>query len=107
LTGVTKVLVVAEPTVSGWHDMLRAISLADFFRVGICVCVNRADINPELTSQIEQFCRENQYQFLGTIPQDDSVIKAQLKAQSVLDVYPDSPASRAIENIFNAVIQEL
>lgn len=107
LTGVSLVLVVAEPTVSGWHDMLRAVSLANFFRVSVAVCVNRADINPEITRQIEQFCKDNGYQFLGSIPFDETVVKAQLEGQSVLEVYPDSPASLAIERIFNSIQHSL
>ncbi len=103
LTGVSMVLVVAEPTVSGWHDMMRVISLASFFNIPCSVCVNRADINDEMTRSIETFCREESILFLGVIPVDEHVVEAQLKGHSVVEAFPESPASRAIEEVYNAL----
>jgi MinD superfamily P-loop ATPase len=45
LGGATAALIVTEPTVAGRHDMERVAQLADFFRVPVLVCVNKADLN--------------------------------------------------------------
>jgi len=61
LTGASQVLVVTEPTVSGEHDLERVLSLTRHFQIPAAVCVNKWDINPEMTdtsavtrAQIEQ-----------------------------------------------------
>jgi MinD superfamily P-loop ATPase len=46
--GASAVLIVAEPTVSGKHDMERVSELAAFFKVPAMLCVNKFDLNPEM-----------------------------------------------------------
>ncbi len=58
LGGATAVLIVAEPTVSGRHDMERVAELAAFFKVPAIVCVNKFDLNPDQGRAIEDFARE-------------------------------------------------
>ena len=54
VTGATRVLVVTEPTVSGEHDLERALALVGHFRIPATVCVNKWDLNPEMTQRIEE-----------------------------------------------------
>ncbi|MGB5619991.1 MAG: ATP-binding protein, partial [Desulfobacterales bacterium] len=53
--GASGVLIVAEPSVSGVHDMERVVQLAAHFNVPAMVCVNKFDINTEKSRQIEEF----------------------------------------------------
>jgi MinD superfamily P-loop ATPase len=53
VTGATLVLVVTEPTVSGQHDLERVLSLTRHFKMPAAGCVNKWDLNPEMTHQIE------------------------------------------------------
>jgi len=53
--GADAVLLVTEPTVSGVHDMERVIQLAEHFRVRTMVCINKFDINTEMSMEIERF----------------------------------------------------
>ena len=48
LTGADLVLAVTEPTVSGRHDLERVLQVVRQFRLPFAVCVNKADLNPEL-----------------------------------------------------------
>ena len=64
--GASAVLIVAEPTVSGQHDMERVVQLAAHFNVPAMVCVNKFDLNPEQTYEIEKFAREKNIGILGT-----------------------------------------
>ena len=50
ITGADLVLAVTEPGVSGKHDLDRLLQLARHFEVPVAVCINKADINPELAS---------------------------------------------------------
>ena len=58
LGGACAVLIVAEPTISGTHDMQRVVDLAQHFRVPAMVCVNKYDLNLELTQEIENFAED-------------------------------------------------
>ncbi|MGD9023120.1 MAG: ATP-binding protein, partial [Deltaproteobacteria bacterium] len=47
--GASAVLIVAEPSVSGIHDMERVAQLAAHFKVPAMVCVNKFDLNLDQT----------------------------------------------------------
>ena len=51
--GASSALIVTEPTVSGIHDMARAIELCRHFKVPVMVCINKFDLNLENTTTIE------------------------------------------------------
>ena len=53
--GAGAVLIVTEPTVSGKHDMERVVQLAAHFKVPARICVNKFDLNLELTRDIEKY----------------------------------------------------
>ena len=48
LAGADLVLAVTEPTVSGRHDLDRVLQVVRQFRLPFAVCVNKADLNPDL-----------------------------------------------------------
>lgn len=104
ITGVNMVLIVAEPTISGMHDMKRIIDTAKHFGVKCVVCVNKFDVNLVNTKEIESYCNSLQIPVVGLIPFDKTVVQAVNRCQSIAD-YPDSPAGKAIlsiwENIYN------
>ena len=102
VTGASFLLIVTEPTVSGIHDMKRAIELAGHFRIRSAVCVNRGDINMERTGEIEKFCAEGNIAFFGIIPYDRDVTAAQLEGKSVVE-YSTGPAASAIRDLWTKV----
>lgn len=104
ITGVDLVLVVTEPTPSGEHDLERVLHLARHFQVPACVCVNKWDINPELTEQIENESRLSGATVLGRIPYDRAITAAQIAGQSATE-YGDGPASKAIQGIWEKLGQ--
>ncbi|MBN1174340.1 MAG: 4Fe-4S binding protein, partial [Micromonosporaceae bacterium] len=53
LTGARAALIVTEPTCAGLHDLHRVAALAKQLNVRAAVCVNKADLNPELASRLE------------------------------------------------------
>ena len=67
LSGIDVALVVAEPTLSGLHDIGRVIRVASHFGVKSAVCVNKYDLNRQITVQIETYCRENDIPMLGRV----------------------------------------
>ena len=105
LSGVSMVLIVAEPSVSGVSDMGRIIRTAEIFHTPLCVCVNKADVNYELTRQIERFCEEKHIPFVGTIPYDPQAVTAINDGITIVEI--DCPSGRAVRQIYAETLRLL
>ena len=105
--GASAVLIVAEPTLSGQHDMQRVVQLTEHFKVPAMICVNKFDLNLELTGDIENFARDNRITWLGQIPFDPIFTKAMVRGQTVFEYNTDSKAGNAIKKIWNNLSNEL
>jgi MinD superfamily P-loop ATPase len=96
-------LVVTEPTVAGIHDMERVLGLARHFRLRTLVCVNKADIYPEGSSQIMDYCDQRQIEVVGSIPFDKTVTRAMVQGEPVTAYQPDALASQVLVRIWQRV----
>ena len=85
LTGATIVLVVTEPTVSGEHDLERVLKLARHFDMPAAVCVNKWDLNPEMSERIEDMARRSGAKIAGRVRYDRAVTAAQLQERAVVE----------------------
>lgn len=103
--GASAALLVTEPTVSGRHDMERVAQLADFFKVPVMVCVNKADLNPESTREIQGYTEEKGYTFLGTIPFDPIFTRAMVQAQTIFEYNTHSGAGEAVLKIWDRLVE--
>ncbi len=99
ISGVHMVLVVAEPTLSGMHDMNRILDTARHFNINCAVCINKYDVNEEHSKKIERDCEDLNIPVIGKIPFDETVLEAVNTCQSIAS-YPDSPAGKAIRSIW-------
>ncbi len=100
ITGSNAVLVVTEPTKSGLEDLKRVVQLCKHFGVFTMVCVNKFDINEEVTKEIENFIYENQIVLVGKIPYDDMVMRS-INELKPITFYKDSIAEKAIEAMWS------
>ncbi len=66
--GADLALVVAEPTVSGAHDLERILATTDHFGVPARVVINKADLNPGRAEEIAAFCDARGVEVLGGSP---------------------------------------
>lgn len=85
LTGASLVLAVTEPTVSGEHDLQRVLSLTRHFDIPTAICVNKWDINPEMTERIETAAHLAGARVVGRIRYDRAVTQAQLEGKAVVE----------------------
>lgn len=102
ISGVDFVLIVAEPTISGMHDMKRIIETSKHFGVSCAVCINKFDVNEDTANEIESYCNGLSVPVIGRIPYDGTVVKAVNRCQSIA-CYPDSPAGKAIASIWDKI----
>jgi MinD superfamily P-loop ATPase len=97
ITGTDLVLVLSEPTVSGLHDLKRAIELTAHFKIPTVACINRYDINEKKSLEIEAFCREAGVPLLARLPYTDSATKAMMKEETLIEYAAHSADSGAVE----------
>src|SRR3989339_665100 len=89
LTGVDQALIVTEPTLSGLHDAKRVIDVARHFNVSVSLVINKYDLNPEMTGQIENYCKEERIPVIGKIAFDKAVVEAMVAGKTIVE-YSDS-----------------
>lgn len=98
LSGVDMVLIVAEPSLSGFSDMERILHTAAHFQVPAAVCINKYDINPGNTEKIIDYCQANSLPFVGKIPFDHEAVKAVNSGRTIVD--GSGPASQAVRELY-------
>jgi MinD superfamily P-loop ATPase len=101
--GADMALIVTEPTAAGIHDMERVLGLAGHFRLLTMVCINKADIYPEGSSQIRNYCDQHQIEVVGSIPFDEIVTRAIVQGEPVTAYLPVAPASQALVRIWQRI----
>lgn len=107
LGGATATLIVAEPTVSGRHDMERVVELAAFFKVPAMVCINKFDLNPDMGQAIEVFARERNVTVMGRIPFDPVFTKAMVQGKTIFEFDDHSEGSKAVKVIWENLVKGL
>ncbi len=105
VTGASRVLIVTEPTVSGAHDMQRVLKLTSHFDIPTLVCVNKWDLNSELTAEIEQTAESAGAQVVGRVRYDAAVSQAQIEHKAIVETTAES--AEDIRNIWKRIENEL
>jgi MinD superfamily P-loop ATPase len=100
ISAATALLFVVEPTVSGLHDMRRVAELAGHFRLPGMVCINKYDLNEEMSREIADYATGHNLALVGRIPFDPVFTRAMLVGKNVLEFEPDTEASREIRQIW-------
>jgi MinD superfamily P-loop ATPase len=103
VTDVDAGLVVTEPTMSGIHDLTRALQLLEHFSVTPIVCVNMYDINAENTEKILSFCGENNVEVAGKVPFSPKVTEAMVNGKTVVEYAPEEDVSKKIECVWERI----
>lgn len=106
-SGADLALIVAEPTVAGVHDLKRILQTTTHFRIPALVVINKADIYPEGSGQIEAVCGELGIELIGQIPFDPIVTEAMLNGEPVTAYHAEAPSSQALAAIWQTVAARL
>ena len=106
-SGADLALIVAEPTITGVHDMRRVLQTTDHFGIKALVCINKADIYHPGVTEIEVFCEEQGIDLIGCIPFDTTMTEAMVQGEPITAYNPESPASLALHKIWERVLEEL
>jgi MinD superfamily P-loop ATPase len=85
LAGANFVLLVTEPTVAGLHDLKRVSELVALFGIQSGCIINKFDLNPKVSLQIEDFLRQEEIIHISSLPYDDAFTQAMVKGQTVVE----------------------
>jgi MinD superfamily P-loop ATPase len=102
--GASVVLIVAEPTVSGLHDMERVAELAAHFKVPGMICVNKYDLNPDQTEAIENLAKKKGISVLGRIPFDPVFTKSMIKGKTIFEYNEKLEVCTAVQRIWKQIV---
>lgn len=105
--GADLALLVAEPGVSGIHDLLRIMQTINYFNIPIVISINKANLYPEGTQMIRELAKSHDFRIVGEIPFDEVIPHAIVNAQPVSLFAPTSQAALAITTIWKNIQQIL
>ncbi|MDP8253820.1 MAG: P-loop NTPase, partial [Candidatus Kaelpia aquatica] len=106
ISGVDCALVVTEPTLSGLHDADRVIKVARHFNVPVRLIVNKYDLNIDVTSRIENYCQDNDVEFMGKIAFDKTVVEAMVEGKTIIE-YVQTETKDIIIEIWDRLIKSI
>jgi MinD superfamily P-loop ATPase len=81
------------------HDLERVLATVEHFRVAAGVVVNKADLNPRRTAEIEIFCAQCRVPVAGQIPYDPIVTEAMVHGLPV-NAFTDGPVAQALREVW-------
>ncbi|NLI22719.1 MAG: 4Fe-4S binding protein [Clostridiales bacterium] len=105
ISGVDLVLIVAEPSLSGFSDMKRILKTAAILGTRAVVCVNKAEGSLGSAETIERFCEAHDIPFVGRIPYDRQASAAINAGLSLAEV--PCPARDALHKVYTQTMNLL
>lgn len=100
ITGVDHVVVVTEPTLSGLHDLKRTVAVALGMKRKVSVIINKWDLHPALSNQIEEWCRHSGVALAGKVPFSEMVVEAMVHGKSIPEWAPDHEVTINLRSIY-------
>ncbi|HEX38120.1 MAG TPA: 4Fe-4S dicluster domain-containing protein [Candidatus Cloacimonetes bacterium] len=85
LSGADYVILVTEPTLSGFHDMKRVFELIQNFHLSSGCIINKYDVNVEIAEKIHDFCETNSVDHIANIPYDETFTAAMTEGKTIIE----------------------
>jgi MinD superfamily P-loop ATPase len=95
LNGVDFVVLVTEPTPSGFSDLKRVLTIVNHFKIPYQVVINKWDLNKKESAKIENWAKNK---ILGKISYDQKIFQAIASLTPIMDT--SLPAKKEIETIY-------
>lgn len=106
VTGVDKVIIVTEPTLSGLHDLKRTIEIIENFNLKMSVIINKYDLNKSMSDKIETFCISKKISVIALLPFDKAVVEAMVNCKSITEWAPESEISIKIKEAYSLITKQ-
>lgn len=92
-------ILVSEATISGKHDLQRALQLTRYFKLPVKLVINKANLNESMRQEIISLAQNQDIEILGEIPYDESAMEALFEAKPITQL-DQHPLQQALEQIW-------
>ncbi len=106
IAGTTVVVAVTEPSQSGLHDVKRMLELTENFNIPSYLVINKYDLNPAVSRQIEAWCFDKGIEVLGKIPFSEKIVEAMIHCQSIVEWDPESEPAHVTKSIWKTLLEK-
>ena len=106
ITGADLVVAITEPTLSGRHDLDRVVELKRHFKIPTVICVNKCDVNLEITEEIREAAQKWNFRTVGDVPYDPAVTRAQVAGKSIIE-YSNGSLRGCLMALWQSVLEIL
>ena len=105
VTGANYVVIVTEPSMSGLHDLKRAIELIGHFSIPAGLIINKADLNEEITNEIKSYAKEQGIELLSLIPYNENFVKALTQAKTIVEY--DQELKKTVAHTWEGILKQI
>ncbi len=85
LSGADLVVLITEPTISGFHDLKRVCEVIKSFKLKAACIINKFDLNIDISNNIHLFINENGITHLVDLPYDENFTKAMINGKTIVE----------------------
>ena len=104
LAGIDKVVIITEPSMSGFSDLERVMQLLQHYDIPTFVIINKSSINSEMTDYVTHWCKDNNISVIATLPFSDEMVKALVSGHTIYEYNPCSEISKKLKKALYKII---
>ena len=104
IIGVDKIIVVTEPSISGFLDLKRVVKLLHHYDIPIFVIINKYTLNEETTSSIIHWCEIEHISVIATLPFLEEMVKSIVGGQTIFEYNPNSVVSEKLKVALSLIV---
>ncbi len=105
LSGASYVILVTEPSVSGYHDLERVIELIKKFRLPSGCIINKKDLNEKISEEIKDYLLSQGVTHLADIPYSEAFSDAIKRGLPVTEMN-NNDINSALKKAWDIVLKE-
>lgn len=103
ITGTDLAIAVAEPTISGIHDVRRIIELTSTLRTPIAIVINKADLSKANVAELRAFAEATDIAILGELPYEKLANLAQSNMKTLAEFASESHFAIEMRSIWEKI----
>ena len=107
ISGSDYVVIVTEPTFSGLHDLERVVSLCRRFEMKMGICINKSDINNDMTKKISDYAKKEDIDVISRLPFSKDFVYSMIDGVSVYDMTENLLIKKEFDNMCNHILKSL
>src|SRR5574344_96277 len=104
ITGVDKVVVVTEPSISGFSDLKRVVMLLHHYDTPVYVIINKCTLNHEMTDRIIHRCEDQNLSVIATLPFSEEMVRSIVAGRTIFEYNPNSEISKKLKIALTQII---